>query len=132
MQDVLKEQLQQKSLDILTSIQNTVGQAKDFALEQLPDIAQQYVIYGRVRSIVYIVCGLILAGLAVYFGKMFTKENAKDWDKKNDGPLITGLIGGIFCGMSATILLRYGIDNGLLVWCAPKVWLIQNILHGVH
>lgn len=39
----MKEELQGKLVEILASIQSGVGQAKDFALVQLPDIAQSYV-----------------------------------------------------------------------------------------
>lgn len=43
----MKDALQLKMVEILTAIQSAVGKSADFALEQLPDIAQQYVLYGR-------------------------------------------------------------------------------------
>lgn len=41
-------QLQAKMVEILTTIQRGTETAGTFAMEQLPDIAQQYVLYGRV------------------------------------------------------------------------------------
>jgi hypothetical protein len=49
----MKEELQGKLVEILTQIQSTVGQAKDFTLQQLPDIAQSYIYYGVVSSVVW-------------------------------------------------------------------------------
>ena len=43
----MKEELQGKLVDILTSIQTAAGKASDFAMDELPGIAQEYVAFGR-------------------------------------------------------------------------------------
>ena len=43
----MNEQLQAKLVEILSGIQAAVKAAGDFALEQLPDIAYQYIAFGR-------------------------------------------------------------------------------------
>lgn len=57
----MKEELNTKLVEILTSIQTAAGKASDFALDQLPDIAQSYVLYGRAVSVVAV--GLFAAVL---------------------------------------------------------------------
>ena len=44
----MKDELQLKLTEILTAIQVGVSKTADFTLEQLPDIAQQYLLYGKV------------------------------------------------------------------------------------
>ena len=59
----MKEELNGKLVEILTSIQTAAGKASDFALEQLPDIAQSYVMYGRAVSVAHLLIFLLIGGL---------------------------------------------------------------------
>jgi hypothetical protein len=55
----MKEELQGKLVEILTSIQTATGKASDFAMSQLPDVAQSYVGYGRALYTVGVVLGAL-------------------------------------------------------------------------
>jgi hypothetical protein len=55
----MNEQLQVQMASILASIQEATGKASDFAMGQLPDIAQQYLTYGRVSNLAL----LLLSGV---------------------------------------------------------------------
>lgn len=61
----MKEELQSKLVEILGSIQTAAGKAGDFAMTQLPDIAQSYVVYGRISSFVLLVlCAMAAAAFS--------------------------------------------------------------------
>ena len=114
----MQEELQGKLVEILTQIQSTVGQAKDFTLQQLPDIAQSYIYYGMVYSSLVIVLSVLSVIIGLWIG---FKAN---WNTEY-------LTGGI---LSSCVLTGVGvmvffskISEFLLVWVAPKVWLLKEI-----
>lgn len=124
----MKEELQNKLVEILTSIQTATGKAADFAMAELPDIAQQYVTFGRVGSVL-----LTLAWVALLSSAFFCIRRVLKLDDKNRYEttteqgvlfaysLIAGILGFIVCVAS--------IENTVMVWAAPKVWLLKEIAH---
>ncbi len=124
----MKEELQGKMIEILTSIQNTVGQAKDFAVEQLPDIAQQYVVFGMVSNITMSVIVLLLSiGFAVLAYKLYKYPD----NKGSYGGIgiefgfgiFSSIIGSLGCMLAFILTLK----ETLLVVFAPKVWLLMEL-----
>jgi hypothetical protein len=118
----MKEELQGKLVDILTSIQTAAGKASDFALEQLPDIAQSYVAYGRAYSMVslaFFVCVALGSALALRWA-----VNSKNQD--SPGPFFAGLVGGA-AGLISLGMTLVSVKGAMLVWFAPKVWLLKEI-----
>lgn len=124
----MKDDLQLKLVEILSQIQAGVTKASDFAMTQLPDIAQQYVVYGRVKSIVGFML-LILFSIGTAITARWLYRNP--W---NDCPYSYAARGeansfGLFvcCFLSpfsfglAFILFDY------LVWFAPKVWILKEL-----
>jgi hypothetical protein len=109
-------------VEILTQIQSTVGQAKDFTLQQLPDIAQSYIYYGMVSSVVWFLIGLGLCYLSYVFYKK-TKGPKEDWYDDKIAEWVVSALSGFF-GASITFV---ALENLLLVWFAPKVWLLKEI-----
>jgi hypothetical protein len=127
----MKEELQGKLVEILTSIQTAAGKAGEFALEQLPDIAQSYVVYGRVTTVVTTTCLLALAvalvGLARWAYKNPWNTSSYSWDegkKRSESNyqmmFIPGAVGAL-CAILAISSFNW------LVWFAPKVWLLKEI-----
>lgn len=112
----MNEQLQGKLVEILSAIQSAAGQAGDFAMEQLPDIAAQYVAYGRVVHVVGIV--LALGGLFGCF-KLFKWLIATD--QGEFAPMV------LFIATPVAIVLVGNIGPALMVWFAPKVWLLKEL-----
>lgn len=116
----MKEELQGKLVEILGSIQTAAGKASDFALEQLPDIAQSYVMYGRAIYTFYVIVGFIMLAVLVWFIPRSMKA-------MEDG---YGIWPIPFYGFGVPICLMVlfsSIGPAMLVWFAPKVWLLKEI-----
>lgn len=127
----MKEELQGKMVEILTSIQAAAGKASDFALNQLPDIAQSYVVYGRISSIVGLLLGaslMIAAGVGVWWIVAKNKNNdSEDLFALN----LFGGVGVICVATPGLIIFGSNLDSALLVWLAPKVWLLKELAHMI-
>ena len=118
----MQEELQGKLVEILTQIQSTVGQAKDFTLQQLPDIAQSYIYYGMAASVVWFLIGIGLCYLSYFLYKK-TQEPKDSW---SDDTFAEGFVSAI-SGVIGVIVTVVALQNLLLVWFAPKVWLLKEI-----
>lgn len=129
----MKNELQGKLTEILTSIQTTVGKANDFAIGQLPDIAQSYMVYGRVwitaEALTWFLLFSVLLFVCIRYG-WNNKEAVHtlgwgmgDWYAHRIYITIFGTLGSIVCGVVALA----SIKSAALVWLAPKVWLIKEI-----
>lgn len=124
----MKDELQTKLAEILTAIQTGVAKGADFALEQLPDIAQQYLLYGRVWSATGVLVWLALLVTAVWvalkFGYLSKKVNEfGDWA---GGRIAAALLGTLGAALAAPTLLG-AFQDAALVWLAPKVWLLKGV-----
>lgn len=136
----MKDELQTKLLEILTAIQTNTGKAidtgtelagkaGDFALEQLPDIAQSYVAFARAWETFGALLWSAIFAVSVYIfvTKVFV---AKDWVDRYGDPLL----GRVFLGAGSAIVAVMSFigamaftRDALFVWFAPKVWLIQEL-----
>ena len=124
----MNEQLQVKLVEILSGIQAAVKAAGDFALDQLPDIAHQYIAFGRVYytfltilAIFGIAIGLWLVIKKAIYGKQ--TEIGYQW---SDNRIAANIFGIIFASFSSVLFL-INITNTVMVWFAPKIWLIKEI-----
>ena len=130
----MKEELQGKLVEILTSIQTAAGKASDFAVEQLPDIAQSYVAYGRAYATIQLLAFLLALCAAVYvairYGFLNTAavhgEQHYDPGSWTEGRVMSAVFGSI---VSVAVAVVAMVSSGpfLLVWFAPKVWLLKEI-----
>jgi len=124
----MKEELNTKIVEILTGMQNAVSKAGDFAMDQLPDIAMQYVMYGRIQSIVVLLLSLFCF-VALVFSVYWLVKNPWEGDF-GEKRAVTNSLGILICLIGAiyfSIIVFISISNALLVWLAPKVWLIKEI-----
>lgn len=112
----MKEQLQDKLVEIITSIQAATGKAADFAMTELPDVAQQYIEFGRVFEPLIAVCLFLLAVGFVFL----TVQCFKHVD---EGPSI---FPGTVVLVSAFLFLCQ-LKDAIMVWTAPKVWLLLEL-----
>jgi hypothetical protein len=128
-----KSELQSKLVEILTSLQSAAGKASDFAMEQLPDMAQSYVAYGRAVSLIWIVAWLIALVLCAAMLKRF---HSKPWystwtfdrgkNVRADSNVLAMAAAGFGALLSAGSLIA-ALSTGALVWFAPKVWLLKEV-----
>lgn len=124
----MNEQLQNRLAEILTSIQNSVGAVGDFTLSQLQDIAPSYITFGRV----WLSCLVLILLAGLYFStshaiKISKKILAKEIDE-------VYFLFVLLIGAAASGFLIGLIDTShdlLLVWVAPKVWMLKE-LSGVN
>lgn len=126
----MKDELQLKLVEILTSIQTTAGKAGDFAMGQLPDIAQSYVAYGRAMSAFELAAGLVLLALAIWAFIGVRAHLEKSGDDFLDANPAVVMPGGFFilvAGLVGVIQLKAGLNAAALVWFAPKVWLLKEL-----
>lgn len=128
--------MQQELLNRADSIFETLKQgaivAKDFAMEQLPDIAQQYILFNRVFLSFVELLPFISLLLIWLFYFLCCKEHNR---RINAGEPETGaeILFNIGCGASCIafiitfIAACVNFKDFLLVWFAPKIFLIQTI-----
>jgi hypothetical protein len=135
----MKEELQGKLVEILTSIQTAAGKASDFAMEQLPDVAQSYVAYGRAWSTAGAVFGLVLLGIAAWLFHVGWREKRRSddaWKAEHPGERMGYFdrydpfgywFPAAFIAAGGMISTAAFAHVALLVWFAPKVWLLKEI-----
>jgi hypothetical protein len=120
--------LQSKLVEILTAIQTSVSKASDFALSQLPDIARQYVLYGRAYDTFLFGAAIAVFAICVFtflkfgaYGKSLDKYG--EWTGNRYAIIVSSCVIGAWSFATIGLLAK----DTLLVWIAPKVWLLQEI-----
>jgi hypothetical protein len=126
--------LQQALLDradaVMDSMSAAVSKASSFAADQVPDIALQYVAFGRASLTTYIVISLILLAVAFYLSVRVAimnsrgyREDSYSWDDRRTAGMVVGL-GFAMAGLGVFL---HNLNNFIMVWVAPKIWLINEI-----
>lgn len=115
------QELQHKLVEILCEIQADTATATDFSLQQLPDIAQSYVTYGRVQSTLDFVFPFLIA---VFLAGLCVRAYNKYLKTRNEGEAKIC----IFSAFGSTFGFVLSVLNfDLLPFLAPKVWLLKEI-----
>lgn len=128
----MKEELQGKLVEILTSIQTAAGKASDFAMEQLPDVAQSYVVYGRFTNTVEFAAAVLVLslgmGLALFAATRTSWVETEGYSKGDwQGPRIASLMAGLGVSIIGIAGVCSSFGEFAMVWFAPKVWLLKEI-----
>jgi len=127
----VKEELNNKLVEILSSIQSAAGKASDFALDQLPDIAQSYVMYGRAVSVAYLFVLLLVGGLLMKYAHWAYKNpwNNSDysWDKYKKRSDSNHVAMFVPCFIGGCFFVAAILSFDYLVWFAPKAWLLKEL-----
>jgi hypothetical protein len=122
----MKEELQSKLVEILSQMQEATAKASDFAVEQLPSVAQQYLTYGYTWAWVYFI-SIVLALCVCLFVTIKYGYLAKGtgFEERENITVIT-FVGS---GMSLFTLLWVfiAVHSLILIHTAPKVWLLKEI-----
>lgn len=132
----MNTELQSKLLEIVTSMQDGFLKTKDFALEQLPSIANEYILFNRMYLTFLI---LFILGIAVAWGIFYKKTVIDSQKEKKQSPyhntfrdnfdtfnFVTAVL-VVVLGLTFLVNLR----QFFLVWFAPKIFLIETIAHMV-
>lgn len=131
----MNNELQTQLASILAAIQRATSASADFALTQLPDIAQQYVMYGRVSSL-WTTTALLAAAAAMLYVARWAYKNPWYEDKsyhadrkqRTEGNLA---VIAIPAAMGTVLLLIAVTTFNWMVWIAPKVWLLRALARMV-
>ena len=129
----MEKELQSKLVEILGAIQTATGKAADFTMAQLPDIAQSYVVYGRVTYALYALvwASLFAASMWVALRKGFFNTTAVHTKQYYEGDWHESRVAAAVLGTLAAFPCCVGVVNSLsgaaLVWFAPKVWLLKEL-----
>lgn len=128
----IQAELLSRADSIFAAISATVGKATDFAAVQIPEIAIQYVAYGRAYlTILFLfffstfITGLYLI-IRVAIMNCYKAPNpyGSTWANSRDGAMV--------CGLMLTIISFFSISMNLskvmMVWFAPKIWLITELV----
>ena len=134
----MQEALLSRADAIFAAIGETVSKASDVAIsagqavaKEIPDIAFQYIAFGRAYHTLWIVIALF--GLFVCYKwflqvGLWNSKNIEDQDSYTWGaPRIAMTIVGAVSGAFGLIAFFVHIKDTVLVWAAPKVWLILEI-----
>lgn len=119
---------------IFDSVAKTVNQARDFAVDQVPDIAVQYLMWGRGSLTVYVIMALILIIVGLWLTVKISLLNSRNLPSSPSEPHFIRFIAG-FSGVvllvAGMIIILVNLNQFLMVWFAPKIWLITEMVNLV-
>ena len=122
----MNPELQMKLVEVISGIQAGVAKASDFAVEQLPDIAHQYITYGRFLYSFEFIGGGFLGILSV--GLLFfsiIKLQKAEFSKHPQ--FVAGVILSVILGFASIAATISSFASFALVWFAPKIYLIKSL-----
>lgn len=131
----MNEELQSKLADVLGGISEAVVQTKDFAVEQLPDVAMQYVYFGLAWH-GFSVAALLLFVVAVVVGwvkflkwaKQVDEQGLRNgWTEIGEMAVVPLLLLTGLTSIPALIMFTHQAYYLLMALFAPKIYLIQGI-----
>lgn len=130
----MQQELLNRADAIMRAVGDAVSKTADFAKEQVPDIAYQYVAFGRASETIYILLALALLTVGLYLlvrvGLMNSRNLPNHYGGWNEGRMLAVGV-GIPISFFSFIGVLVNLKGFLLVWFAPKIWLIQEIVHLV-
>ncbi len=113
---------------ILSAIGGAMGKAGTAVVDQLPDVAHQYIMYGRTTSTLGVLCGLMFMA----FGAWLIRRLIASPDKFTDEGIAFSIIIGIISLGVGFATLGCNIDGFIMSWFAPKIWLLTNLVELIH
>lgn len=118
----MNTEIQAKLLEVITDIQGQVRSAG----EQLPEIASSFISYGRIYETMFFIIMVALIAATIK-GVDFVSKNI-NWE---DGVIAVCILGAAACIALFFVALSH-LPKLLLVWVAPKVWILAELVKMVH
>ena len=119
----MDSQLQAQITTILAQIATSIGELKDYSVEQLPDIAQQYITYGIWSSSIYVGISFVsLIICSILLNKAI--RNFNKWSGE-----VVGALSGCSSALGFISIFTFfdNLHKLILVTTAPKVWFILEL-----
>ena len=127
----MQQELLNRADAIMDSIGSAINRGTEFVQGQVPEIALQYVAFGRVYettimaiSITIFMVGLwLVVNVACRNTFKFKDDCVGLWHTNR----LVGLMLGLFPLSIGLIAIASDLKSFILVWFAPKVWLLMEI-----
>lgn len=134
----MQRELLSRADTIFATIGNAVSSATDAAVragavvaKEIPDIAWQYIAYGRVWHTLMTVLGIIALVYGIYAVMFIAFKNCKNYETGGYSwhtMRVTHFIAGVFSGFFGLVTTIGHSKDMVLVWAAPKLWLILELV----
>lgn len=120
---------------ILGGISSAVNKTSAFAGEQIPEIAFQYVAWGQAYMTSVMLIGLAIFIVGIWLAVKPGFGNSYNLRSDSDGfwhaLRILSVVGGLIVMVAGGITMIVNLKETIMVWFAPKVWLLQEIVNLV-
>lgn len=118
----IEQKLLEQASGILEAITTAVGQAKDLAIEQLPDIAYQYIAFNRAYLTTVFVISTIIA-IVAFIWIWYKETHCESYQNGQYGFF------GMFVFIPTAFTSFVTMKSVFMVWLAPKIFLIEELVH---
>ena len=129
----MQQELLNRADSIFAYIGEAAAKAADFAGQQIPDIAYQYIAYYRTYLSIVVGVALVVLFIQQFLMIKFCRYIDKELENKyNDGGhWFAYAIVTLFVGFICIVTIITNLKELIMVWVAPKVFLIEHIVHLV-
>lgn len=118
----IEQKLLEQASGILEAITTAVRQAKDLAIEQLPDIAYQYIAFNRAYLTTVFVISTIIA-IVAFIWIWYKETHCESYQNGQYG--LFGMLVLIPTAFTSFVTMK----SVFMVWLAPKIFLIEELVH---
>jgi hypothetical protein len=129
----MQQELLHRADAIFASVGKAVEKAGNFAAEQIPDIALQYVAFGRAIESSYMAIGVLLFLTGLYLLVRVAVMDSRKMGITGYDTWADGRVGAVVSSIPMIIVgfmtMMINIKAFFMVWFAPKVWLILELVH---
>lgn len=109
---------------VLEWIKSTAISTGEFLKTEIPDVAYQYILYGRVKSSILVLLSIILITVGI---TLLYKLINVGFEYRATPRQVIGTIAGIVSSVVGILVFLANIETLIIVWTAPKVWLLREI-----
>lgn len=131
----LEQELLNRADAIFTYVGEAAEKAANFAGQQIPDIAIQYIAYNRVylSLVVGIACFILFLQqfLVLKYCRARDKYYKDEGGYNDDGHWFAYFLSTLIIGLGSVTAILANMKELIMVWVAPKIFLIEHIVHLV-
>ena len=118
--------LKQAMASVLTGAMETAGQAKDFILEEMPIVIQQLLYWKFAEHLIYAIMAVLMLIVSIGYWIWYIRQSNKHWDDWSEDQVAGRLvIGGVATAILTISALNTINIKWLMIWVAPKIYLIE-------
>jgi len=121
----MNDYLQNRVADLLGLAHHAAAEGLDLARDQLPDLARQYVRYGRVYH-----GAVLLISILALIASALIVHGALSRQCGIDGMQAIAVTGAVFLSIGAAVAAIYSVELAALAWLAPTAWVLKLLRQG--